>query len=71
MKITSKSQGGGVKTIPDYARIHRILAKDSHTQESTALKTNGKFTKHSTETVTHLLEMYTALNPWKHPPEKI
>ena len=45
-------------SIPAYARIHRLLAKDSTAQVGSLLMPNGLYTTDSKETAQHLLESH-------------
>lgn len=45
-------------SIPAYARIHKLLAKDPTVQVGTLLKPDGSYTTNSEETVMHLLETH-------------
>lgn len=47
-----------MEQIPDYARIHRILAKDSRMLPSSLRMPDGEFTKSGEETAKHLLEAH-------------
>src|ERR1700759_4915921 len=44
--------------IPDYARIHKILAKDPRILPGSLRKPDGEFTNSGEETATHLLETH-------------
>lgn len=45
-------------SIPAYARIHKLLAKDSTAQVGSLLMPNGQYTTDSKETAQHLLETH-------------
>ncbi|HEY0221243.1 MAG TPA: hypothetical protein VGC17_00210 [Lactovum miscens] len=45
-------------SIPAYARVHKILAKDPTVQVGSLLKPDGKYTENSKDTVEHLLETH-------------
>lgn len=45
-------------SVPAYARIHRILAKDPNAQVGSLLKPDGNYTVNSRETALHLLETH-------------
>lgn len=47
-----------MEQIPDYARIHKILAKDSRLLPSSLLKPDGTFTSCGKETAKHFLEVH-------------
>lgn len=46
------------QSIPSYARIHKLLAKDSTAQVGSLLKPDGTYTTDSKDTVQHLLETH-------------
>lgn len=45
-------------SIPSYARIHKLLAKDNTSQVGSLLKPDGTYTRDSKETAEHLLETH-------------
>lgn len=47
-----------MEQVPDYARIHRILAKDSKSLPSSLRRPDASFTSSSEETAKHLLEAH-------------
>ena len=59
-------------SVPAYARVHKILAKDPTVQVGSLLKPDGKYTENSKETVKHLLETHFpgCKEPVEGPPEQ-
>lgn len=45
-------------SVPDYARVHRLLAKDKTAQVGSLLKPDGVYTRDSKETAEHLLQTH-------------
>ncbi len=58
VRETWRSFCAEMEQIPDYARIHKILAKDSSLLPSSLLRPDGSFTSSGGDTAKHLLEAH-------------